>query len=260
MKTIPVLMGLLSIGTLVMVEWLRPEQTIPITETVAPPSPITPETRGTSASVMVTLSEIERPNSPPITEAPKTPDVSVWVENEVPAVDTDEEVRLVASLTAKWAVTEPVKAAEFAINLPPGRAKREAVISVSSAWARQEPRAAIQWAAEIPPGPLQEDAYTQVVFAWTQTDPVTVTEWMLALPEGTVRDIAFSAFSGAIIESHPQIALSMAEGISSDELRQTRLENIAHRWLQTDPDENVAAAALADSSLPDSVLRRLLQP
>ena len=164
--------------------------------------------------------------------------------------------QVIASLTAAWAESSPRDAAVFAASLPAGETQTEAMVSAISGWARLDPPQAVQWAMLFPESGMRELAFTHVVPAWGERDAASAAEWLVQMPDGPGKDAAFDAFSGAMVDRYPSIALTFAQSISDNLVRRARSDFVARRWLAASPE--AAMIGLRQAKLPDDVLARLI--
>jgi hypothetical protein len=168
-----------------------------------------------------------------------------------------QRAKVLPSMVAVWAESAPTNALRFATGLPAGEVRNDAVISAVSGWARQDPPAALDWARQSLQGVQQDQAYTQAVFAWSQRDAVAAAEWLRSMPDGRTWDSAASVLSGALVDRHPALALSLAGNIADPDLRSQRIENVAQRWLAA--DRAAAEEALIHSDLSAAAVSRLIR-
>jgi hypothetical protein len=171
--------------------------------------------------------------------------------------DVTQRKQVLPSLVATWAEAAPIDASKFVESLPTEEARASSVVSLVSGWARQDPRAAVDWVAKLPPGEVQDGAYLQLAAAWGTHDLPGAGEWVVALPEGKGRDGAIDVFASMVADSQPAVAFVLAEDISSPDLRNQRMADVARKWMEVAPEK--AVQALAESSLPEEYLSRIYQ-
>ena len=128
----------------------------------------------------------------------------------------------------------PQMAAALFAELPATH-QNETAISISSSWVEKDPDAASRWALSLPDGPARENAVGSVVSQWTQNDPAAAGGWVQQLPAGTMRDAAVGQFANQVVERDPARAMEWVRMIADPAVRSERLENVARRWLDADP-------------------------
>jgi hypothetical protein len=77
------------------------------------------------------------------------------------------------------------------------------------------------------------------------------------LTAGHSRDSAVAAFAESLANSSPESAAKWLETVTDEEMRNSRLEMTAQRWLQT--DEPAARQWIAQSALPPETKQQLLK-
>ena len=116
-----------------------------------------------------------------------------------------------------WSAVDPSRAADWALNLPTGNTRRESIRSVIERWL--------------------EDA-----------GPNEAAQWLNEIPAHTDLDSSFQKVGFAMMEIDPSAAMTWAESITDNNLRNVTTRLIAARWSQFDP--GAARDYLESSGLP----------
>ena len=87
------------------------------------------------------------------------------------------------------------------------------------------------------------------------SDPTAAGQWLQTLPAGASREAAVQTYVSQLCYSSPELAAPWAETLTDQNNRNSQIENIARRWLQT--DRSAAETWLAKASLPDDRKKRL---
>ena len=111
-----------------------------------------------------------------------------------------------SELLGAWAQSNPMAAANYAAQLPPGEIQNQAVRSVVSSSAGQNPEQTAAWVVQFPGAELRNQGISEVVSAWNNLDPDGVQNWALNLPAGTIRDVALKNLAENMTPSTPEQA------------------------------------------------------
>lgn len=112
------------------------------------------------------------------------------------------------------AATNPIQAAEFAMNLDPGKERSEVIGKIAESWAESAPKEALDWAMTLP-GEDGEAAIRQAISGWAEVDAPA--------------------------------AAAFVDGIPVEERSDSQIREVANRWASQEP----AAAAQWLDSQPD---------
>jgi hypothetical protein len=129
--------------------------------------------------------------------------------------------------------------------------------SIASAWTGQNPSEAAAWALTLPDGKLREEALGKVAGEWARYDPEAVSVWINSLPQDRSRDYAIGQLVNQIASTDPTSAFTWASSMAAGEKQIEVLNSAAATWKNQDPD--AARAAIQNSSLPDEVKARVME-
>lgn len=149
---------------------------------------------------------------------------------------------------------DPVRAKEWASQLPSVEARGSTNSSLAQAWALSDPAAATQWAASLP-ADERGNSIGAAARIWAKEDPKAAGEFLNSLG-GSVRDEAVASFSAGIAYEDSARALTWAATIADPALRVKSEEGIATEWLKN--DSNAAQSWIQNSSLPAEEKAHLL--
>ena len=152
---------------------------------------------------------------------------------------------LAGTVAKSWAGIDPSASAQWAVTLPPGGARRNALYQVAVTWTQTDPAGASRWAANLPGGPLRLEIWREIVGAWADVDLDGAGTWLGALPLGRDHDEAVAAFLPKLEPTDPGKALSWAGTISDAGSRAEQVQAILGRWSRRDAPaaRNWAAAS-----------------
>ncbi|MDB6019211.1 MAG: hypothetical protein JWR19_3700 [Pedosphaera sp.] len=198
--------------------------------------------------------------------------------------DATEEVRdLRMLLLRRWTEMDPQSAADFAIGLPTGDDRSEAIDQVSIAWAnldisqavrsveqwpeeerqsglrniayeaaRTDPIQALTLAVELPASQSRDDLISHSAAQWALTTPETALAWAKQIPDEILRDKVIGVIATVWASLNPMSAAYLAVTLPPGRTQDDAIISIVERWVQTDPK---AAAAWVEL-FPDGPLRK----
>jgi RNA polymerase sigma factor (sigma-70 family) len=176
--------------------------------------------------------------------------------NGLPAgANRDAALKGVSEGLAEW---NPAQAAEFVAKLPAGELQSQAAVEVVYRWALTDAKAAGQWVKEFPEGQTREGAAKRLMDGWAagEGDLQAAVKWLEQLPAGPTRDKAAQAFVMGAAWKEPELAAKWVGAFADDALRNQQTEQIARKWLRTDPE--TAQKWLQSTSLPEARKQQLL--
>ena len=162
----------------------------------------------------------------------------------------DEALRnqVLTGVAIEFAQAAPAEAAALVMsNFTPGVARDSAVATVTMRWATTDPAAAAAWAVEQT-GENGRDALVRATLThWVESDPAAAWQWVATIPAGPVQETAIGHYVTAWADHDPAAALNWAVGNGRD----AALAPVVQRWLSAQPQQArawVAAAPIADET------------
>lgn len=147
-------------------------------------------------------------------------------------------------VATEWGRYEPEKAVAWvSSDLPAGSIAHErAMINVIEAWTEVDPTAAAKYAVKLPPGALRQQAVAQAA----SSDPLAAAKWLFEQEPSRDFDQAYHAIATypKVMDDFPS-AVTLATGIFDPELQTQTLTRIVANLRQRDP---VAARRFLESS------------
>jgi hypothetical protein len=141
------------------------------------------------------------------------------------------------------------------LNELPEDRRPQAAAGLVRSWATADPQAAQEWALKLPEGNMRENAIGSVMSVWTQSDPHGAATWVNTLPSGTTRDNAAFAMANAMSRSEPESAWTWAMSIETPARRTAALQSAYTALRQKDP--NIAREMLQGANLGADELKAL---
>ncbi len=150
--------------------------------------------------------------------------------------DSNEQQDVFGELIGEWAEYDPVAASKYLDQLGPevaSDARRELIRS----WADYDPVAAAEWLSKLPPDTEETgQLVSDLVGRWTQYDLDASAEWLNQIPPTPEIDRAVAIYTFRSAQEDPATAMSWAESVTRDDMRQRLMERVASEWKQQDPD------------------------
>ncbi len=161
---------------------------------------------------------------------------------------------LAGTVAKAWAGVDPNASAQWAVALPPGAARRNALYQVAATWTQTDPAGASRWAGSLPASNSRLEIWREIVGNWADTDLNAAGAWLGALPLGRDHDEAVTAYLPKVEPTDPAKALSWAGTISEAGTRSEQVQAILERWSRRDAAAARNWAAASGVSVPGARL------
>ncbi len=175
----------------------------------------------------------------------------------------DEQPGYVANMLSRIANNDHARAVEIYQEFLPTLTEEQrngefssAASNIVSNWGQFEPKAAGDWALALPEGQARNQAVSSLANSWLRNNSMAASEWIGDLPAGPMRDQAIQPLVRTIQEDDPEAAFAWALTVSEDNQKQNLLRNVVSRWSKSDPD--AAAFAVQSADLPEEMAGRIL--
>ena len=156
---------------------------------------------------------------------------------------------LTGELVNEWASFDPQSAAAYVESLGE-LATSQIKTSLIEEWAENDPAAAAAWLSRLEDGdPAMTRAAAEIIREWTRYDLTASAEWLNTLPNSPELDRAVASYTFRAAQEDPESAMSWAESIKNDWMRNRLMHNVAASWLRDAPEnfeQYLEAAALND--------------
>ncbi len=139
----------------------------------------------------------------------------------------------------QWAMRQPESALKAFGAIADPVTRNHAFLGLTAGWAEANPAALANYAVKLPAGSERADALGQMLSQWATRDPLTASEWMLKnLNPSTDLDSGVAAVASlpSLVSQRPEIAIGWAESIADPTLRASTLTAVARLWSERDPD------------------------
>ncbi len=169
--------------------------------------------------------------------------------------DGDIKNDLMREMVGEWARYDPENAAAYVLSLG-----EDAPTSLKNAlineWAESDPAAAAAWLSTLPEGdPAVGRATAEIIREWARYDLTASAEWLNSMPASAELDWAVASYTFRAAQEDPESAISWAESINNDRMRDRMTEQVAANWKQQDPQ--AFQQYLDDSDFSDEDKERL---
>jgi hypothetical protein len=168
--------------------------------------------------------------------------------------DSDAVERIVES----WADQDPTAAGQYALLLPPGTARQQAIMGVMRRWVTQDPAEAAHWLMQNADPQTLNQAMTQLMNFWVPEGPQEAERYVENLPNGPSRDTVVHDFVQAVANWAPDLGAKQAMMLADPGMRNQDVVTCLQHWLQTDPPS--AQQWLQKTDLPQDVKEKCLLP
>ncbi len=149
-------------------------------------------------------------------------------------------------------------AKEWALALPPGIHRTNAVQSLVSALAKRDPQKALAILQEMP-AESRGYSYQTVFAAWAQSDAAGAAAKVMELPKGANRDGAIRSVATSWAQNNPADAFAWARGMTEKSQQSQAMQGILTQWAALDaPGARIAALALPEGALRNSAVSTLI--
>jgi hypothetical protein len=134
--------------------------------------------------------------------------------------------------------------------------------TIARKWAQHhDPPALFSWLRSLPPGEGDRadevgEAVRTGFRAWRQKDPEAARSWLEASLPDPKLDPAVEEYSWSVVQTAPDEAVSWAQRMADEKLRQRTLTRLVRSWLRRDPQ--AAGQWLAQSDVPESVKQSIV--
>ena len=161
---------------------------------------------------------------------------------------------LAGTVAKAWTAVDPNASAQWAVTLPPGGARRNALYQVAVTWTQTDPAGASRWAGDLPASSTRTEIWREIVGAWADSDLDAAGIWLGALPLGRDHDEAVAAYLPKVEPNDPEKALSWAGTIADAGIRAVQVQDVLGRWSRRDAAAARNWAAASGVSVPSARL------
>ncbi len=142
---------------------------------------------------------------------------------------------LITTFVSTWAERDPVAAAKWAMNLPPGNARSTAVVTAASAMALNDPEKATKiFADELAKG--DQNLAISITDPWATSDPAATSKWVESLPDGPAKNEAAATLATVWAASDIKAAVAWSESITDADTRRQVIAHIGTTWGAIEPE------------------------
>lgn len=172
-------------------------------------------------------------------------------------IGPDKYPFLVKSAFFQWARNEPSQALAALDNITDPIIRSKAYGEVIGGWAWSDPKGLASYALTLPIGSGRAEAIAEALPRWVEKDPNAAMDWMRQHDSGREFDSGVAAIANlqSIITQQPATAMAMAGDLISDPATRTQtMRNVFRQWAENDP----AAARKFLEKTPDGPDRTTL--
>jgi hypothetical protein len=149
----------------------------------------------------------------------------------------------------QWAAHQPEEALAAMQDIVDGQERSSAFQGLVSGWAESNPAGLATYAMHLPAGGDRDQALGEALPGWVARDPLAASQWMVSnfVPSADFdRGVASVAALPNLVGQQPEIAVGWAENITDPVLRSSTLRSVAQQWAGRDE----GAARIFIASVP----------
>lgn len=172
-------------------------------------------------------------------------------------IGPDKYPFLVKSAFFQWARNEPSQALAALDNITDPIVRGKAYGEVIGGWAWSDPKGLASYALTLPAGSGRAEAIAEALPRWVEKDPNAAMDWMRQHDSGREFDSGVAAIANlqSVITQQPATAMAMAGDLISDPAtRKQTMRSVFRQWAENDP----AAARQFLEKTPEGPDRTLL--
>lgn len=157
-------------------------------------------------------------------------------------------------VAAAWMKADPLAAMTWARQVPNGIERERVQRIFIRAWAALDAPAAAMFVASAPDSSVRQQWIRELCNEWGSSDARAAAAWSTQLEAGRGRDVALQSVARVTVATQPELAVQLAQAISSPERFQESFHDTVYQWSQTD----ASAAVNWLRSLPEDDVTRTL--
>jgi hypothetical protein len=170
---------------------------------------------------------------------------------------------LLKSAFFQWSRNQPTEAIEALDKIQDPVAHSQAESEVISGWSWADAKGLAAYALALPAGGLRTQALDEALPHWIEKDPIAASEWITQNDSGTAEfDAGISAIANlqSLVTEKPTSAMALAGNISDPAKREHTLRAVFRQWATNDPSSarhfidstaNAADRAALENELKD---------
>jgi hypothetical protein len=143
---------------------------------------------------------------------------------QLPAADKQN---VLGSIAQEVVRTDPVKALQFAVELPSSEMRDRVIRHAVAEWATTDANKAVAWARQILDNPLREQLLATAATSWSESNPTAAATLALTdLPPGRIQADTIISIVQRWAQQNSAQAAAWINSFPEGELRQTAIENL----------------------------------
>ncbi len=164
---------------------------------------------------------------------------------------------MLREMVDEWAQFDPESAASYVTGLGVD-APTNLKTALIGEWSEIDPQAAADWVSSLPSGdPAIARSTAEVIRKWARYDLTASAKWLNSLPSSPDLDRAISSYTWRATEEDPGSAMSWAESINNEWMRERSMGRVAAQWNTEDPDS--FTAYIENSNFDEAAKKKLIE-
>lgn len=173
------------------------------------------------------------------------------------SLSPEEQAQSISGFAWIWGLQDSEGMRAFALSLPAGRVRLEALRAVANQWSQEDPEAALRWARQLPKGAEQAAVLQTVISAFGSSDPEMVLKRAASIPAGAARQQLIATAVQNLASTDPQLALEYLKELPAGP-RRTLAGTVLNQLGRMDPQAALAALDTLPASARAEGTRQLL--
>ncbi|HET7625688.1 MAG TPA: hypothetical protein VFM25_10535 [Verrucomicrobiae bacterium] len=149
----------------------------------------------------------------------------------------DSKANSMAALFKRWGAEQPEDALKTLGMVSNEELRKSAYQAALNGWSENNYSSLAAYAMTLPSGAARDQALIAAVKNWSLQDPAGLGAWLNALPRGPEFDFGASMMIHKTDNANrsPELAAGWVESISDPDLRRISLEHLVNQWVRIDP-------------------------
>ena len=132
------------------------------------------------------------------------------------------------------AASNPVQAAEFAMDLDPGKERSEVMGKIAESWAESAPKEALDWAMTLP-GEDGESAISRAISGWAEVDAPAAAAFVDEIPAEERSDSQIREVANRWASQEPAAAAQWLDSQPDGRGKTDAMGHVVWNWTNADP-------------------------
>jgi hypothetical protein len=179
----------------------------------------------------------------------------------LPAQVTQSPFGLAGLLAGQWGQFAPQDAAQWALALPEGNLRNQAMLALNQSWANSDPEQAVQFTSRQPASDERISMLAADLDAWFSKDAAAAGAWVSSHSTSAGADYnqlaAAVAAAPHLVDTTPENSVAWAMSISDENLKMDTLQKVFAQWFRGADANAMSYLKQMPPAMQDELCRRL---